>query len=154
MVFWLLSPPVLRLLPPSMPLSAKHWEGYQLSIFKRWALFLSSDWAHNFASSTLAGQPENGWPLKGKYCIVPSPSRNSGLHIQVPYNYENSISQWTRWAGGRHTTPARSPSVGDTPSRAIDLPETMFAALGVISAGHLGPNTYHSSPKAVNIPPG
>ena len=82
-----------------MPLSAKHWEGYQLSVFKRWALFLSSDWAHNFASATLAGQPENGWPLKGKYCIVPSPSRDSGLHIQVPYNYENSISQWTRWAG-------------------------------------------------------
>lgn len=58
----------------------------------------------------LAGQPENGWPLEGKYCILPNPSRESGesgLHVQVPYNmYEKSISQWTCWTGGRYPMPA------------------------------------------------
>ena len=104
----------------------------------------------------LAGQPENGWPLEGKYCILPNPSRESGesgLHVQVPYNmYEKSISQWTCWTGGRHPMPARSPPADDIPSRATELPETMFAAVGVTSAGHLGPN--NSFPKAVNVPPG
>ena len=33
--------------------------------------------------------------------------------------------------GGRHTMPAKSPPVGDTPSRAIGLPGTKFATLGV-----------------------
>ena len=28
----------------------------------------------------LSGQPENSWPLGGKYCIISSPSRYSGLH--------------------------------------------------------------------------
>ena len=101
----------------------------------------------------LAGQPENGWPLEGKYCIVPNPSRESGLHFQVPYNmYKESISQWTCWAGGRHPMPARSPPADDIPWRATEFPETVFAAVEVISAGHLGPN--HSVPKALNVPPG
>ena len=29
----------------------------------------------------LEGQPENSWPLGGKYCIISSPSRYSGLHL-------------------------------------------------------------------------
>ena len=54
--------------------------------------------------------------------------------------------------GDRHTIPARSPSVGGIPSRAIGLPGIMFATLGVSSAGSLGPNPYHPSPKVTNIP--
>ena len=54
--------------------------------------------------------------------------------------------------GDRHTMPARSPSVGGTPSRTIGLPDIMFATLGVSSAGHSGPNPYHPSPKVTNIP--
>ena len=52
----------------------------------------------------------------------------------------------------RHTMPARSPSVGGIPSRAIGLPGIMFAALGVSPAGRLGPNPYHPSHKVTNIP--
>ena len=29
----------------------------------------------------LEGQPENSWPLGGKYCIISNPSRYSGLHL-------------------------------------------------------------------------
>ena len=28
----------------------------------------------------LEGQPENSWPLGGKYCLISNPSRYSGLH--------------------------------------------------------------------------
>ena len=63
-----------------------------------------------------------------------------------------SLSEPTR-AGDRHMMPARSPSVGGIPSKAIGLPGTMFATLGVSSAGHLGPNPHHPSPKATNITP-
>ena len=31
--------------------------------------------------SLLEGQPENSWPLGGKYCVISSPSRYSGLHL-------------------------------------------------------------------------
>ena len=55
--------------------------------------------------------------------------------------------------GDRHTMPARSPSVGGTPSRAIGLPEIIFAMFGVTPAGRLGLNPYHPSPKVTNIPP-
>ena len=54
--------------------------------------------------------------------------------------------------GDRHTIPARSPSVGGLPSRAIGLPGTMFITLGVSPAGCVGPNPYHPSPKVTNIP--
>ena len=47
--------------------------------------------------------------------------------------------------------PARSPSVGGIPSRAIGLPGIMFATLGVIPSGHLSPNLHHPSPKVTNI---
>ena len=62
-----------------------------------------------------------------------------------------SLSEPTRMSD-RHMMPARSPSVG-IPSKAIGLPGTMFATLGVSSAGYLGPNPYHPSPKATNITP-
>ena len=52
----------------------------------------------------------------------------------------------------RHTMPARSPSVGGIHLRATGLPGTMFATLGVSTAGHLGPNSYHPSPKVTDIP--
>ena len=61
------------------------------------------------------------------------------------------LSGLTR-AGDRHIMPARSPPVGDIPSRAIGLPGIMFATLGVSPEGHLGPNPYHPSPKVTNIP--
>ena len=54
--------------------------------------------------------------------------------------------------GDRHTMTARSSFVGGIPSRAIGLPGIMFATLGVRPVGHLGPNPYHPSPKATNIP--
>ena len=53
--------------------------------------------------------------------------------------------------GNRHTMPARSSSVG-IPSKAIGFPGIMFATLGVSTAGCLGPNPYHPSPKVTNIP--
>ena len=63
-----------------------------------------------------------------------------------------SLSEPSR-AGDRLTMPARGPSVGDIHSRAIGLPRTMFATLGVSSEGCLGPNPYHPSPKVTNILP-
>ena len=60
------------------------------------------------------------------------------------------LSGLTR-ASDRHTMPARSPSVGGIPSRAIGLPGIMFATLGVSPVGRLGPNPYHPSPKVTNI---
>ena len=42
-------------------------------------------WPHPGAQcclyNLLEGQPEKSWPLWGKYCIVPSPSWYSGLHL-------------------------------------------------------------------------
>ena len=61
-----------------------------------------------------------------------------------------SLSEPAR-VGDRRTMPARNPSVGGIPSRAIGLPGTRFVTLGVSSAGPLGPNSYHPSPKVVNI---
>ena len=61
-----------------------------------------------------------------------------------------SLSEPPR-SGDRRTMPARNPSVGGIPSRAIGLPGIIFATLGVSSAGRLGPNLYHTS-KVTNIP--
>ena len=42
----------------------------------------------------LKGQPENSWPLGGKYCIISNPSRYSGLHLPCFLQlFNNSISQ-------------------------------------------------------------
>ena len=62
-----------------------------------------------------------------------------------------SLSEPPR-SGDWRTMPARNPSVGGIPSRAIGLPGIMFATLGVSAAGHLGPKPYHPSPKVINIP--
>ena len=62
-----------------------------------------------------------------------------------------SLSEPAR-VGDRHTMPAKSSSVGGIYSRATGLPGTMFAILGVSSAGHLGPNPCHPSAKVTNIP--
>ena len=64
-----------------------------------------------------------------------------------------SLSEPAR-VGDRHTMPVRSPSIGGTPSRAIGLSGIMFATLRVSPAGHLGPNSYHPSPKVTNKSPG
>ena len=61
-----------------------------------------------------------------------------------------SLGEPTR-AGHRHTVPSKSPSVGGIPSKATGLQGTMFATLGVSPAGHLGPNSYHSSPKGTQV---
>ena len=102
----------------------------------------------------LEGQPENSWPLGGKYCITSSPSRCSGLHL--PYFLQHmqqqhlSVDPLGRMTGTQMT--ARSPSVG-IPSKAIGLPGIIFATLGVSPADHLGPNPYHPSPKiTVGLP--
>ena len=63
-----------------------------------------------------------------------------------------SLSEPAR-VGDRHTTPARSPSGGGIPSRAIGLLGIMFATLKVSPVGHLGPNPYHPSPKVIIVPP-
>ena len=63
----------------------------------------------------------------------------------------STLSELTR-AGNRHTMPVRSPSVGGIPPRENGLPGITFATLGIIPAGCLGPNPYHSSPKVTNIP--
>ena len=34
-----------------------------------------------FLYSLLEGQPENSWPLGGKFCIISGPSRYSALHL-------------------------------------------------------------------------
>ena len=62
-----------------------------------------------------------------------------------------SLSEPSR-SGDRHTMPARNPSVGGIPSRAIGLPGTMFVTLGVSPAGRLGPNPYYPSPKVKTYP--
>ena len=41
----------------------------------------------------LEGQPENSWPLGGKYCKIPNPSRIQAFIFRVSYNMcNNSIS--------------------------------------------------------------
>ena len=50
--------------------------------------------------SLLVGQPENSWPLGGKYCIISNPSRCSGLPLPYFLTHENiSIFQWTHEGG-------------------------------------------------------
>ena len=98
--------------------------------------------------SLLEGQPENSWSLGGKYCIISTPSSYSGLHPPCFTTCVKSafLSEPAR-AGDRHTRP----SVGIC-SKAIGLPGTMFATLGVRPTGHLGPKPYQPSPKVINIP--
>ena len=100
----------------------------------------------------MEGQPENSWPLGGKYCIISNPSRYSALHLPcfLQHVQHQHLSELAR-AGDRCTIPARSPSVGIS-SKAIGLPGIMFATLGVSPAGRWGPNPYHPSPKVTNIP--
>ena len=98
--------------------------------------------------SLLEGQPENSWLLGGKYCIISSPSRYSGLHLPIggllgqrafptTCAAPASLSEPGK-AGERHTVPARSPSVG-IPSKATGFPGIMFATLGVKPCRPFGP---------------
>ena len=100
----------------------------------------------------LEGQPKDSWPLGWKYCIIPNPSRYSGLYLlcflQQVKQHHLSVNL-LGWVTG---TQARSPSVGDIPSRAVGLKGIMFVTLGVSPAGCSGSNPYHHSPKVTNIP--
>ena len=80
--------------------------------------------------------------------MISTPFSYSGLHLPCFTTCVKSafLSEPAR-AGDRHTRP----SVG-THSKAIGLPGTMFATLGVRPTGHLGPKPYQSSPKVINIP--
>ena len=100
----------------------------------------------------LKGQPENNWPLGGKYYIISSPSRYSGLrlpcflHVQQQHLSVDLLGQVT---GTRCLLEVHLLGI---PSKTIGLPGIIFATLGVSPADHLGPNPYHSSPKVTNIP--
>ena len=100
----------------------------------------------------LEGQRENNWPLGGKYCIISSPSRYSGLrllcflYVQQRHLSVDPLGQAT---GTRCLLEVHLLGI---PSKRIGLPGIMFATLGVSPVDHLGPNPYHSSPKVTNIP--
>ena len=51
----------------------------------------------------LEGQPENSWPLGGKYCIISNPSRYSGLHLPCFLQHaqqQNFSENPLRWVTG------------------------------------------------------
>ena len=100
----------------------------------------------------LEGQPENSWPLGGKYCTISNPSRYSGLHLPGFLQHVQHQHLSVNPLGGRQAhMPARSPSVGLC-SKATGLPGITFATLGVSPAGHLGPDPYDTSPTVTNMP--
>ena len=82
---------------------------------------------------------------------VPSRPTMFPLDIQA-FIFHGSNNMCNISISDRHTMPARSLFVGLS-SKAIGLPGIMFVTLGIIPAGHLGPNPYHSSSKVTNIPP-
>ena len=73
------------------------------------------------------GQPENNWPLGRKYCMISNPSRYSGLHLPCFLQHVQQLHLSVNPLGQVTGTPARSPSVGNSPSRATGLPEMVFA---------------------------
>ena len=75
----------------------------------------------------LAGQPENSWPLGGNYCIISNPSRYLGPHLPCFLQHVCQQHFSVNPLGQVTGTPARSPSVGNSPSRATGLPEMVFA---------------------------
>ena len=100
----------------------------------------------------LEGQPENNWPFGGKYCIISSPSRYSGLHLPCFLHVQQqhlSVDPLGQVTGTRCLLEVHLLGI---PSKTIGLPGIMFVTLGVSPADHLGPNPYHSSPKVTNIP--
>ena len=102
----------------------------------------------------LEGQLENSRPLGEKYCNDIQSFlrfRPSSSIFPTTCSTTAPLSELAR-EGDRHAIPARSPSVGGIPSRAIQLPGIMFATLGVSPAGHLGLNPYHPSPKITTQP--
>ena len=137
-----------------MPLSAKYWDSHQLSSSRRCALFVSPVLSPQCCLH-LCCWTTRKWLALEKYCIVSNPSGDSDLCLLFPMTCMTtaSVSGPAR-AGSRHTMPTRNPSVDGIHSRAIGPPLMMFANLGIIFTDHLGPNTYHSSSKAGNIPPG
>ena len=103
----------------------------------------------------LEGQPENSWPLGGKYYIISNSSRYSDLHLPcfLQHVYQQRLSvNLLGWTTGPQSL-LEVHHVGGIPSRAVGLPGTMFATLGVNPASCLGPNPYHPSPKVTNIIP-
>ena len=101
----------------------------------------------------LEGQPENSWPLGDKCCIISNPSRYPGLYLPCFLQHEQQQHFSVDPLGWVTGTQCLLMSVGGIRSRAIGLPGTMFATLGVSTKGPLGPNPYHPSPKVTNTPP-
>ena len=100
----------------------------------------------------MGGQPENSWPLGGKYCVISNPSGHSGLHLPCFLQHLQHQHLSVKRLGWVTGTPTCS-SVGGILSRETGLPGIMLATLGVSPAGCLGPNPYHPSPKVTNITP-
>ena len=101
----------------------------------------------------LEGQPENS-PWERKTIQYPSPLDSQAFIFMLPTTCETTASlNGPARVGDGHTMPARSPSVGGIPSRAIGIPGIMFAILRVRPIDHLDPNPYHPSSKVTNIPP-
>ena len=118
-------------------------------------LFLSPVQAHKVASTIfwrdnkkIAGH----WEGNTVWYPIPVDIQPSSSMFPTTCATTASLSEPAR-VGDRHTMSARSPYVGGIPWRAIGLPGIMFATLGVSSAGRLGPNPYHTSPKVTNISP-
>ena len=105
----------------------------------------------------LTAQPENSWPLGGKYCIISNPSRYSSLHLPCFPQHVQQQNLLVNQRGGVGVVvagtqmPARSPSVGGIPSRATGLPGTKFDTLRISPMCRLGPNPYRPSLKVTNI---
>ena len=115
--------------------------------------FILFSWAPPRLYNLLEGQPENSWPLGGKYYIISNSSRYSDLHLPcfLQHVYQQCLSvNLLGWMTGPQSL-LEVHHVGGIPSREVGLPGTMFATLGVNPAGCLGPNPYHPSPKVTNI---
>ena len=101
----------------------------------------------------LEGQPENSWPLGGKYCMVSNPTRYSGLHFPRFLQYLQQQHLSVNLVGRETGTQCLLQVHLLASLQGTGLQGTTFATLGVSPAGHLGPNPYHPSPKVPNIPP-
>ena len=100
----------------------------------------------------LKGQPENSWPLGGKYCIISNPSKYSGLHppcfLQHVQQQHLSVNPLGLVTGTQCLLKVHLLAS----LQGTGLQGTTFATLGVSPAGRLGPTPYHPSPKVTNIP--
>ena len=52
----------------------------------------------------LEGQPENIWPLEGKYCIISTPSKYSGFHLPCFLQHVQNQHFWVNLLGWETVT--------------------------------------------------